>query len=331
MTRIRLGFTRRRYDQSGHDASACELPGVTASSDAGTQQPWQAVVDAMRALLWVLTTADARRVTENLVRQLGGTVVPARSHDASGLPADISFGDGEPLVASAPVGSEARAHLDVHLVPFLLDARRALQLSGRVEPLDEEASTDRLTSLPNRRTMDRALGRLEADAVVIMLDLDHFKKVNDEFGHHRGDEVLLEFGNALNSVVRGSDLVGRFGGEEFVAIVSSSEGANSLVERLRAKWEATRSLPVTFSAGIARSVGDAATTLCMADAALYRAKEAGRNQWVWSQPDDLPARRTLSRPLSSLIGSSRMPSAVSAVRPFARRSTCSIEVSRRIK
>jgi diguanylate cyclase (GGDEF)-like protein len=265
-----------------------ELAGMTSTTDP-TEQVSIAVVEATRSLLWVKTTADARAATEQLVRRLGGVVLPARTHDAHELPADISFGDGEPLVASAPVGSDARARLDVHLVPFLLDARRALQLSGRVERLDEEASTDRLTSLPNRRTVERALGRLEADATVIMVDLDHFKRVNDEFGHHTGDEVLRAFGDALHSVVRGSDLVGRFGGEEFVVILSSHVGADSFLERLRAKWVETRPLPVTFSAGIARSVGDPSTTLGLADAALYRAKEGGRDQWVQAKPDDVPS------------------------------------------
>ena len=292
---------------------------MTTSTNGSTEQPSDAVVDAMRSLLWVQTSADARRATEKLVRRLGGTVVSASTHDAGGLPADISFGDGEPLVASAPTGSEARSHLDVHLVPFLLDARRALQLSGRLERLDEEASTDRLTSLPNRRTVDRALGRLEADATVIMMDLDHFKKVNDEFGHHKGDEVLLAFGSALRSVVRGSDLAGRFGGEEFVAIVSSPDGANSLLERLRAKWVSTRPLPITFSAGIARSVGEAATTLRLADAALYRAKEAGRDQWAWSQPDELP-REAIARPQVQFVDR-YVEDAVSGERRSAIRTT----------
>lgn len=281
--------------------------------------PLDAVVEAMRALLWVETSADARRAAESLVRQLGGTVVSARGHDAGGLPADISFGDGEPLVAFAPAGSNARANLELHLVPFLLDARRALQLSGRLERLDEEASTDRLTNLPNRRTVDRALGRMNADATVIMVDLDHFKKVNDEFGHHVGDEVLLAFANALHSVVRGSDLAGRFGGEEFVAIVSSPEGATSLLERLRAKWVLTRPLPITFSAGIARSVGDATTTLRRADAALYRAKEAGRDQWAWSQPDNLPHEAT-NRPPSQFVDR-YVDDAVSGERRSAIRTT----------
>jgi diguanylate cyclase (GGDEF)-like protein len=298
---------------------AWELAGVTFTTDEPTEQASIAVLEATRALLWVQTSADARRATERLVQRLGGTVVPARTHDAGELPADISFGDGGPLVASAPVGSAARALLDAHLVPFLLDARRALQLSGRVERLDEEASTDRLTSLPNRRTLERALGRLEANATVIMVDLDHFKRVNDEFGHHTGDEVLLAFGKALHSVVRGTDFVGRFGGEEFVVIISSPVGADSFLERLQAKWEATRPLLITFSAGIARSVGDPSTTLQLADAALYRAKEAGRNQWVWAQPDDLPSE-AIDRPPSQFVDR-YVEDAVSGERQAAIRTT----------
>jgi diguanylate cyclase (GGDEF)-like protein len=292
---------------------------VISTTDGPTEQVSIAVVEATRALLWVKTGADARIATEQLVRGLGGVVAPARTHDARELPADISFGDGEPLVASAPLGSKARARLDAHLVPFLLDARRALQLSGRVERLDEEASTDRLTSLPNRRTLERALGRLEADATVIMVDLDHFKSVNDEFGHHTGDEVLLAFGNALQSVVRGTDFVGRFGGEEFVVILSSHVGADSFLERLRANWVATRPLPITFSAGIARSVGDPSKTLRLADAALYRAKEGGRDQWEWAQPDDLPSE-SIDRPPSQFVDR-YVADAVSGERRAAIRST----------
>jgi diguanylate cyclase (GGDEF)-like protein len=295
-----------------------ELAGVTSTTGGPTEQVSIVVVEATRALLWVQTSADARLATEQLVRGLGGIVLPARTHDAGELPADISFGDGEPLVASAPVGSEARARLDVFLVPFLLDARRALQLSGRVERLDEEASTDRLTNLPNRRTLERALGRLEANATVIMVDLDHFKSVNDEFGHHTGDEVLLAFGSALHSVVRGTDFVGRFGGEEFVVILSSHVGADSFLERLRAIWVTTRPLPITFSAGIARSVGDPSTTLQQADAALYRAKEGGRDQWVWANPGDLP-NKSIDRPTS--LVDRYVEDAVSGERRSAIRST----------
>ncbi len=292
---------------------------MTSSTDGSIEQALIAVVEATRALLWVRTSADARAVAEQLVRRLGGVVLPAHVYEVNELPADISFGDGEPLVASAPIGSAARARLDEHLVPFLLDARRALQLSERVERLDEEASTDRLTSLPNRRTVERALSRLDADATVIMVDLDHFKKVNDEFGHRTGDEVLLAFGNALHSAIRGNDLVGRFGGEEFVVILPSKVGADSFLERLRTKWTTTRPLPVTFSAGIARSVGDPSTTLNLADSALYRAKEAGRDQWLWAKPDELP-RESMDRPPSQFVDR-YVEDAVSGERRSAIRTT----------
>lgn len=270
------------------------------STAGSTGRPAGAVLDAMRSLLWLKTSADARLAAEELVRQLGGSVVRPDAPNVGVVPADISFGDGEPVFASAPVGSDARAHLDHYLVPFLLDARRALELSARLERLDEEASTDRLTNLPNRRTMDRALGRLGADGTVIMFDLDHFKKVNDELGHHTGDAVLQAFGTALQSVVRAGEIAGRFGGEEFVAVISSPEGANSLLERLRTTWEATRPLPITFSAGIARSAGTPATTLRMADAALYEAKEAGRDRWVWSRTDGLPQASSDAQPYASV-------------------------------
>jgi GGDEF domain-containing protein len=97
--------------------------------------------------------------------------------------------------------------------------------SGRNERLAESASTDLLTGLPNRRMLDRALGRLSANDTVVMLDLDHFKQVNDNFGHAAGDEVLRVFGSVLRGTVRGRDTVGRFGGEEFLIVLAP--GANA--------------------------------------------------------------------------------------------------------
>src|ERR1035438_5726672 len=119
-----------------------------------------AVYEATRSVLRLRTGGDARRVAEHLVLELGGRLVPAGTEDPSVIPVDVSFGDGEPLLAAAPPGSAARALLDRHLTSFLLDARQVLQLSGRNERLAESASTDLLTALPNRRMLDRALGRL---------------------------------------------------------------------------------------------------------------------------------------------------------------------------
>ena len=241
-----------------------------------------AVYEATRSLLRLRTGGDARRIAEHLVRELGGRLVPAETDDPGVLPVDVSFGDGEPLLPAAPPGSPARALLERHLAPFVLDIRHVLELSGQNERLAESASTDMLTGLPNRRMLDRALGRLSADDTVIMLDLDHFKQVNDTFGHAAGDQVLRVFGRVLRAAVRGRDTVGRFGGEEFLIVLSAPQGADFLLQRLRAEWLTERPFLVTFSAGIAPSAGDPDETVRLADQALYQAKEGGRDQWIWA-------------------------------------------------
>jgi diguanylate cyclase (GGDEF)-like protein len=241
-----------------------------------------ALHEATRSLLRLRTTGDARRVAQHLVRELGGRLVPAGDDDPGVIPIDLSFGDGEPLLAAAPPGSAARVLLEQHLASFLLDARHVLQLSDRTERLAESASTDLLTGLPNRRMLDRALGRLSADETVILLDLDHFKWINDNFGHAAGDQVLRVFGRVLRGAVRERDTAGRFGGEEFLIVLTSPGGADAVLRRLRAEWLTERPFPVTFSAGIAASAGDPDETLSLADQALYAAKRAGRDQWIWA-------------------------------------------------
>ena len=256
-----------------------------------------AVLEATRSLLWLRTGAEARRIAEALVRGLGGTIVAADTHDENAIPADLAFGDGEPQLAAAPPGSAARVLLEQHLATFLEDARRALLLSGRTERLAESASTDVLTGLPNRRMLSRALGRLADDDTVIMMDLDHFKRINDHYGHPAGDDVLRAFGEVLHETVRGRDAVGRFGGEEFLVILAPPADADIFLRRLRTDWSARRPYAVTFSAGIARSAGDREETLRLADEALYRAKAQGRDRWVWSGagPNDHCATDTTKR------------------------------------
>jgi diguanylate cyclase (GGDEF)-like protein len=241
-----------------------------------------ALHEATRSLIRLRTVGEARRATEQLVRELGGWLVPVGTDEPGVIPVDVSFGDGEPLLAAALPGSAAGTLLERHLAPFLLDARQVLQLSERNERLAESASTDLLTGLPNRRMLDRALGRLSAADTVIVLDLDHFKRINDNFGHAAGDEVLRVFGRVLGAASRVRDTVGRFGGEEFLIVLAPPGGADAFLWRLRAEWLAERPFPVTFSAGIAASAGDPDETVRLADEALYRAKEAGRDQWIWA-------------------------------------------------
>lgn len=162
--------------------------------------------------------------------------------------------------------------------------------------LQELAIRDSLTGLYNRRFLDAALPREFAHAerdgkplALIMMDLDHFKKVNDQFGHAAGDKVLTELADLLKKGVRESDLICRYGGEEFVAIMRnmSAEQALERVESWRKQLEEMLvisgdfKIRITLSAGIAVFPDHGRTgdlLLTRADEMLYKSKQAGRNR-----------------------------------------------------
>jgi diguanylate cyclase len=150
-----------------------------------------------------------------------------------------------------------------------------------------EVRTDPLTGLNNRRGLDDTLAtqfalmnRYHSHFSVAMLDVDHFKLVNDREGHLSGDRVLQELSHLLEECVRETDLVARYGGEEFVVVMPQTDlaGACMLTERVR--LEVANQLAITVSGGVA-AAGDSDTTeslLGHADTALYSAKAAGRNR-----------------------------------------------------
>ena len=157
---------------------------------------------------------------------------------------------------------------------------------------EENAMTDELTKLPNRRAlaqrfleeMHRARRHHKAIAF-LMIDLDHFKQVNDTYGHLNGDAVLAELAGILTTGARDSDVCARYGGEEFGMILheTSEAGARTLAERTRSKVAAATfpgGLKLTISIGIAATDEPALFTSLMerADQALYVAKQGGRNQ-----------------------------------------------------
>lgn len=164
----------------------------------------------------------------------------------------------------------------------------------------EMAMTDQLTGLYNRRYMARHLETLlpglansGKSLAFLIMDVDHFKRVNDTYGHDVGDEILREFARRIGTNIRGHDLACRFGGEEFVVIMPDTEPqmAYTVAERLRASVEgapfpisrAPGGLNITVSIGIAGAGGanDTADALLRrADQALYRAKHTGRNRVV---------------------------------------------------
>ena len=164
--------------------------------------------------------------------------------------------------------------------------------------LTDRATRDGLTGVANRATLDRALAeeqRLAAEDSdrpclgLLMIDVDHFKAVNDDHGHPAGDEVLRVLGRVLTQQTRGRDLAARYGGEEFVVLMrgATAAGLAALAERIRravARTEVTRgdsSLSVTISLGAARSSEAPVEELvALADRRLYTAKQTGRDRTV---------------------------------------------------
>jgi two-component system cell cycle response regulator len=176
--------------------------------------------------------------------------------------------------------------------------RFADRLRDNVQMTIEMAVTDGLTGLHNRRYLERHIVTLVQQAVarqkplsVLVLDIDHFKSINDGFGHAVGDDVLREFSRRVRKAVRGIDLACRMGGEEFVIAMPDTDAALAMVvgERLRQKIagerfripESEESIEVTVSIGISSLASTQDTPeilLKRADEALYEAKRAGRNR-----------------------------------------------------
>ncbi|RXI96501.1 GGDEF domain-containing protein [Anaerobacillus alkaliphilus] len=153
--------------------------------------------------------------------------------------------------------------------------------------------TDPLTGLANRRQFELTLEKWKIDQnnfSLIVLDIDRFKKVNDEFGHQMGDHVLIFLANKMKDFVRASDVCARYGGEEFVILLGNTNGTDalSIAERMRESISQTASpigRPITISLGVGafQPEEDLGAFFHRVDSALYEAKEAGRNRSVLSQ------------------------------------------------
>jgi diguanylate cyclase (GGDEF)-like protein len=205
------------------------------------------------------------------------------------------------LVAGEVIGSALVSHPEpledaerVEIANSVGQAGPVLANLRNLSLAEFRAATDALTGLPNNRAVQDTLKRMVAHAsrtlsplTAIMLDLDHFKQINDKHGHGRGDDVLAAVGSVLEATLRSSDFVGRYGGEEFVILLPDTgreEGA-AVAEKIRLAVEATVmpdiAQPITASLGLAvlpDDAGDSATLLRHADRLLYAAKANGRNR-----------------------------------------------------
>ena len=202
-------------------------------------------------------------------------------------------------------GADVILNKPVTMVQFRIQlqvARRIMEHQMRQRVLQEnlwnQANQDALTNIPNRRAILRSLERNAAACAqreqplgVVMIDLDYFKQINDTFGHDGGDAVLREVAERMKAGLRNTDTIGRFGGEEFLAVIPNCAGEELLriAERIRSSVNRpvqteSQLIPVSCSIGLAvrwdMNDGTIQEALQRSDKALYVAKEMGRNRVV---------------------------------------------------
>ena len=188
------------------------------------------------------------------------------------------------------------SHIAIQINDVSETARNRINLRETNQHLSEISRKDGLTGLFNRAYWEQSLKEefaqlkvIEESSSLVIFDIDHFKKVNDTYGHHTGDEVIRRTSSLLRKTARSSDICGRFGGEEFTVLLphTNQEQANYFAERLRKRIEQEIVkveeflINYTISIGVCeyKSYFESHTQwLQSADAALYRAKESGRNQ-----------------------------------------------------
>jgi two-component system cell cycle response regulator len=195
------------------------------------------------------------------------------------------------------------------------------QLRQRNAELHRLSSTDGLTGLFNRRYLDEELARRNQDSLrhhdtlcLVLLDIDHFKRVNDTYGHPAGDLVLQAFADRIGVGLRAGDIAGRWGGEEFLAILprTNLDGAFDVAERIRSATAATpvsvagQDISVTVSGGCALGpAGSTGDLIRLADQCLYRAKGAGRNRIVAEEVDGRTSARLIAGAPVALVDHAR--------------------------
>jgi diguanylate cyclase (GGDEF)-like protein len=233
------------------------------------------VVGGFLLVVWVVADRLAALITRPLARLTAAAAKVSAGDLSVDLPADASGELGSLTAAFNTMVGNVRNH--------------------RAE-LERLSSTDGLTGLSNRRHLMAMLsGEVERARrggqpfSVLMLDVDHFKKYNDEHGHQAGDDVLVRLGALLRDCVRAYDCAARYGGEEFLVMLSATAQASAVkvAERIRERVRAETRDGVTLSAGVAEYPlhGDTVDAVIRrADAALYEAKRAGRNRVACAKP-----------------------------------------------
>jgi len=248
-------------------------------------------------------TADERFRNNPLVTGEGGirfyAGVPLRNPEGYALGTLCVFAPHPRTLSDAQakglrsLAQQVNARIELRVQRLELE-RTLAELKQANRKLEQLASTDGLTGLANRRSLDERLAweiaqrrRNQRPLAMLMFDLDNFKQRNDTFGHDDGDEVLRQFARVLHGTVRESDLAARYGGEEFAILMpeTDEEKALNLAHRIIDRVHATewRHRPVTVSVGAAAITvprEQAAELVRLADLALYAAKNAGKDRVI---------------------------------------------------
>ena len=261
---------------------------------------WQGRCQALEAT-WLDAPARHALDTGEVVVH-GGGIIGQLTRAAKGAPSLFlpllgSSGALGLLVVTYPKGTAVELDgfsTGLHRT-FATQASLAFERLQATQVLLDASMRDPLTGVGNRRQADALLAQLKPGDAVVLLDLDKFKAVNDQWGHATGDEVLVGLARYLDRSLRDGDTVTRFGGEEFLLVLrQAGDRATGAVERLAEGWRRTSPI-TTFSAGVALHVAECRpeATLIAADAALYRAKDDGRDCVRESDSGADAARRLL--------------------------------------
>jgi len=277
----KLSIALTWFDLMGHSTIACLIVGVGSG---------------FQYYSWILLPL----LFTNVQRSVRSKFVMAVLLSISYVVLDWWLGHTKPLLAVDPTALAGLRYFNIgcyFLALGILSVAHMRTVREAEQRLNTIASTDALTGLLNRRRMSDhlklALVQARDDGralAVIVLDIDHFKAINDRYGHGRGDQVIARVGQLLRESVREHDLVARWGGEEFLVLLPGADvaAARETAERVRRAVilnlarDSSDQTPVTVTMGVAAwDRGESLEhTIDRADAALYKGKQAGRNRVV---------------------------------------------------
>ncbi len=210
-------------------------------------------------------------------------------HNMTELPVIVISGDthSEKFLKTLKLGANdflAKPFLKEELV---LRVNNLLEICDNLNKFKKQLQIDPLTKAYNRLFLEGSLENIfniNERKTIVMLDIDHFKNVNDTYGHQAGDEVLIHFINTIKKTVRKSDLIVRYGGEEFLIYMPNTvkEEALRVIYKIKSNLKPCKDIEYTFSAGIADEGETLAEMVKIADKRLYKAKNTGRNKIVFS-------------------------------------------------